>query len=209
MAPFKHTSLSLFFHPFISHAKGLLRGPVFVENYLVLAFSKGQSSRRVRKQRKVTGFPAVKNLHTLSSPYLAAADRLTPNWEIARFSPPGDIKRVISCPIFGNHDWFEQDTPPPRSPSPLRQQRKTAVGNQEGPQTIWGLGCDMTGTSQLWGKTSTLGWESTGGGSLWLSVWLPVKPCMLGAYCVVKQSKGSCRGRFQRFREMCLYGWVS
>lgn len=78
-APFEHTLRSLLLHPFTPHAKGSLGGPVFAGNYLVLAFSKGQSSQRVRKQGKVTGFPAAKNLHTLSTSYLAAADGLTPN----------------------------------------------------------------------------------------------------------------------------------
>lgn len=57
--PFEHTLLVLFFHPFIPHANSLLRGSCFVENHLVLAFSKGQSSQRVRKQGKVTRFPAA------------------------------------------------------------------------------------------------------------------------------------------------------
>lgn len=110
--PFKHSPLSLFFHPFILHAEGLLTGPVFAGNHLLLAFSKGQSSQRVRKQGKVTGFPAAKKpsslyqLLTSSPPHLS---RLAPRRESARFSSPGDIKRVIKSPVWGNHDWLTEE----------------------------------------------------------------------------------------------------
>lgn len=80
----------------------------------------------------------------------------------------------------------------------------TAVRNQEGLQKILGLAA--TGLApKLRGKTSTLGW---GGGfpPECLSGFQYNQRCILGTYCVVKQSKGSHRGWFQWFREMCLYG---
>jgi len=55
--PSEHILLVVVFHPFIRLADGLLGG--LVEKHLVLAFSKGQPSQRVRKQGKVTRFPAA------------------------------------------------------------------------------------------------------------------------------------------------------